>query len=44
MGHRDDAVRTLEQALKAMPAANSGPAVGLRRQVETDLATFRSGK
>ena len=44
LGNRDEAVQTLEQALKTMPAATSGPAVGLRRQVDTDLATFRSGK
>jgi non-specific serine/threonine protein kinase/serine/threonine-protein kinase len=44
VGNQQEAIRTLEQALKMMPAATSGPAVGLRRQVETDLATFRSGK
>ena len=44
VGNRQEAIRTLEQALKAMPAATSGPAVGLRRQVEADLMTFRSGK
>jgi tetratricopeptide (TPR) repeat protein len=44
LGNRDEAIRTLERALTAMPSATSGPAVGLRRQVETDLVTFRSGK
>ena len=44
LGHHDEAIKTLEQALNSMPSATSGPAVGLRRQVETDLATFRSGK
>jgi tetratricopeptide (TPR) repeat protein len=42
LGHKDEAVRTLEQALKTLPAATSGPSVGLRRQIETDLATFKS--
>ncbi len=41
LGNREEAVRTLEQALTALPAAASGPAVGLRRQVETDLASFK---
>jgi tetratricopeptide (TPR) repeat protein len=44
LGNRDEAVRTLEQALKTLPAATTGPAVGLRRQVETDLATFKDVK
>jgi non-specific serine/threonine protein kinase/serine/threonine-protein kinase len=43
LGHKDEAVRTLEQALKTLPPATSGPAVGLRRQIETDLATFKTG-
>ena len=42
LGHKADAIRTLEQALQTMPAATSGPAVGLRRQVEADLAMFKS--
>jgi non-specific serine/threonine protein kinase/serine/threonine-protein kinase len=42
LGHRAEAIRTLEQALKAMPSTPSGPAVGLRRQVEADLASFKS--
>ena len=44
VGNRQEAIQTLEEALKTMPAAASGPAVGLRRQVEADLATFRSGQ
>ena len=43
LGHRQEAVRTLEQALGTLPPATSGPAVGLRRQLETDLARFKSG-
>jgi non-specific serine/threonine protein kinase/serine/threonine-protein kinase len=42
LGRKADAIRTLEQALQTMPAATSGPAVGLRRQVEADLAMFKS--
>ena len=42
LGHKDEAVKTLEQALKTLPPAASGPAVGLRRQVEADLATFKA--
>ena len=42
LGDKAEAIRTLEQALKSLPAAPSGPAVGLRRQVETDLATFKA--
>ena len=44
LGHKADAIRTLEQALQTLPAATSGPAVGLRRQVEADLATFKSSE
>ena len=44
LGHKADAIRTLEQALQTMPAATSGPAVGLRRQVEADLAMFKSSE
>ena len=43
LGNKAEAIGTLEKALNTMPAATSGPAVGLRRQVETDLATFRAG-
>jgi hypothetical protein len=32
----------LEQALKTLPPASTGPAVGLRRQIEADLATFKA--
>jgi non-specific serine/threonine protein kinase/serine/threonine-protein kinase len=42
LGNRAEAIRTLEAALKSMPPAAGGPAVGLRRQVEADLATFKS--
>ena len=42
LGHKDRAVETLETALKTLPAATTGPSVGLRRQIETDLATFKS--
>jgi non-specific serine/threonine protein kinase/serine/threonine-protein kinase len=42
LGRKTEAVQTLEQALKTLPAAASGPAVGLRRQIELDLATFKS--
>ena len=42
LGHRDEAVQTLEQALKTLPAATTGPSVGLRRQIEADLATFKA--
>ena len=41
LGHRDEAVKTLEQALKTLPPAASGPAVGLRRAIEADLVTFK---
>ena len=44
LGNHQEAISTLEQALKTMPPATSGPAVGLRRQVETDLAVFKSAK
>jgi non-specific serine/threonine protein kinase/serine/threonine-protein kinase len=44
LGRKADAIRTLEQALKTMPAAASGSAVGLRRQVEADLAMFKSAE
>jgi tetratricopeptide (TPR) repeat protein len=44
LGNHQEAIRTLEQALKTMPPATTGPAVGLRRQVETDLAVFNSKK
>ena len=42
LGHKDEAVQTLEQALKTLPPAATGPAVGLRRQIEADLATFKA--
>jgi serine/threonine protein kinase len=42
LGQKTEAVQTLEQALKTLPAAAAGPAVGLRRQIESDLAKFKS--
>jgi eukaryotic-like serine/threonine-protein kinase len=44
LGDRAGAISSLEQALKTLPEAASGPAVGLRRQVEADLATFKSSE
>jgi non-specific serine/threonine protein kinase/serine/threonine-protein kinase len=44
LGNRTEAIRTLEEALKVMPPATSGPAVGLRRQVEADLTTFKASE
>jgi tetratricopeptide (TPR) repeat protein len=44
LGNTAEAVRTLEAALKALPATPAGPAVGLRRQIEADLATFKNGR
>ena len=38
LGDKAVAIRTLEQALSALPEAGS---VGLRRQIETDLALFK---
>ena len=42
LGHTTEAVQTLEEALKTLPSASAGPAVGLRRQIEADLAAFKS--
>jgi tetratricopeptide (TPR) repeat protein/tRNA A-37 threonylcarbamoyl transferase component Bud32 len=42
LGHTAEAVQTLEQALRTLPAATAGPSVGLRRQIEADLATFKA--
>jgi tetratricopeptide (TPR) repeat protein len=42
LGRRDEAVRTLEGALGQLTTGDTGPTVGLRRQMETDLATFRT--
>ncbi len=36
------AVADAERALQAMTTAPAGPSMGLRRQIETDLATFRT--
>lgn len=41
LGRKDEAVKTLEEALKTLPSGASGPAVGLRRQIESDLASFK---
>jgi non-specific serine/threonine protein kinase/serine/threonine-protein kinase len=41
LGRPADAVRTLEDALNRLAADVQGPQLGLRRQIETDLATFR---
>jgi non-specific serine/threonine protein kinase/serine/threonine-protein kinase len=41
LGRRDEAVRTLEKALDTLARASAGPTVGLRRQIEADLATFK---
>jgi eukaryotic-like serine/threonine-protein kinase len=41
LGRSADAVKTLEGALGRLPADASGPALGLRRQIEADLTTFR---
>ena len=42
LGRNEEAQETLQQALKSLPPANAGPAVGLRRQIEADLDRFRS--
>ena len=44
LGNRSEAIRTLERALQSLPAAASGPAVGLRRQVEADLTAFKASE
>ena len=41
-GHRADAVKTLEEALSLMPPNPSGRALGIRKQIETDLARFKA--
>ena len=43
LGRRDEAAVTLRTALGTLADA-SGPAVGLRRQLESDLARFVSGQ
>jgi tetratricopeptide (TPR) repeat protein len=40
-GNSVAAVETLQRALSLLPPSAGGPAVGLRRQIETDLAQFR---
>ena len=41
LGRRAEATETLEVALKQLASGVSGPTVGLRRQMEADLKTFR---
>jgi tetratricopeptide (TPR) repeat protein len=41
LGQKEQAVQTLERALTTLPPAASGPAVGLRRQIEADLTMFK---
>jgi tetratricopeptide (TPR) repeat protein len=41
LGDNATAIATLEQALARLSPAASGPAVGLRKQIETDLASFQ---
>lgn len=36
------AIETLEDALRLMPQAPNGPALGLRKQIEADLARFKA--
>ena len=42
LGDTAIAAQTLEKALALLPATPAGPAVGLRRQIETDLTAFRA--
>lgn len=42
LGHTAEAVQALERALNTLPPAAAGPAVGLRRQIDADLATFKA--
>ncbi|HUR32333.1 MAG TPA: protein kinase [Vicinamibacterales bacterium] len=44
LGRRGEAVAALEGALRQLAPGAGGPAVGLRRQMETDLAAFRAGE
>lgn len=41
-GNHTAAIATLEDALALLPSAPAGPAVGLRKQIETDLARFKT--
>jgi non-specific serine/threonine protein kinase/serine/threonine-protein kinase len=43
LGRRDEAISTLEGALGQLSPNAAGPTVGLKRQMETDLATFKAG-
>jgi len=42
LGQREEAIQTLEKALALIPASAAGPALGIRKQIETDLARFRT--
>ena len=42
LGRHAEAVTTLERAMQQLSPDAAGPTVGLRRQMETDLATFRA--
>jgi len=42
LGRRAEAISTLEGALQLLTPGAAGPAVGLRRQMESDLASFRA--
>jgi eukaryotic-like serine/threonine-protein kinase len=41
LGRRDDAIAALEAALRQLAPTPTGPALGLRQQMQTDLTTFR---
>ena len=41
LGQQADAVRTLEQALGLIPPSAAGPALGIRKQIEADLAQLK---
>ena len=43
LGQQADAVKTLEQALALIPPTAGGPALGIRKQIETDLSRLKSG-
>ena len=41
LGRRREAVATLERALALIPPAAAGPALGIRKQIETDLTRYK---
>ena len=41
LGQRAEAIQTLEKALGLIPPTAAGPALGIRKQIETDLARFK---